>query len=166
MATRKKTQAAEQAAPINEARAIAEALNPQETNVDKRTPEGAEQPAAETEQPAVEVTEQPTAETATKAETETAVKPKVEAPAEAGNEKTPEKPKTTQKKPVQTVKLNRLMNIRKAPDLNADIICTKRRDTVLPVIEVRKDGWLKVSMDGGEAYVLYESGKYGALIKG
>ena len=158
MATRKKAQA-EQTAPINEAKALAEALSPQGTSADKPaveteqpTAERVEQPTADTEQPKAEAAEAPT-ETATEAPTETAAK--VEVPTE--------KPKPTQKKPVQTVKLNRLMNIRKAPSLNADIICTKSRDTVLTIIEGQKNGWLKVSVDGEEAYVLYENGKYGTI---
>lgn len=160
MATRKKAQAG-QTAPINEAKALAEALSPQGTSADKPaveaeqpTVERVEQPTVDTEQPTAEASEAPT-ETATKAEAETAAKAKAETPAE--------KPKPTQKKPVQTVKLNRLMNIRKAPSLDAGIICTKSRDTVLTIIEGQKNGWLKVSVDGEEAYVLYENGKYGTI---
>ena len=151
MATRKKTQA-EQTAPINEAKALAEALSPQGTSADKPAVEAVDNPAVErVEQPSAD-TEQPKAEE-TEAKVEKAAK--AETPAE--------KPKPTQKKPAQTVKLNRLMNIRKAPSLNADIICTKSRDTVLTIIEGQKNGWLKVSVDSEEAYVLYENGKYGTI---
>lgn len=153
MATRKKAQA-EQTAPINEAKALAEALNPQETSADKPAVEAVDKPAVEAGQPTAERVETPM-ETAAKVEAETTAKAKAETPAE--------KAKPAQKKPVQTVKLNRLMNIRKAPSLDADIICTKSRDTVLTIIEGQKNGWLKVSVDGEEAYVLYENGKYGTI---
>ena len=69
------------------------------------------------------------------------------------------------KKETQAVKLNRLMNIRKLPGMGSQIIGTRRRDTVLTVLEVLKNGWLKVSLENGkEAYVLYENGKYGELL--
>ena len=55
------------------------------------------------------------------------------------------------------------MNILKDTILYAVIICTKSRDNVLTIIEWQKNGWLKVSVDGEEAYVLYENGKYGTI---
>ena len=68
------------------------------------------------------------------------------------------------KKETQAVKLNRLMNIRKFPGMGGQIIGTRRKDTVLTVLEVLKNGWLKVTLeDGAEAFVLYENGKYGEL---
>ena len=36
-------------------------------------------------------------------------------------------------------------------------------DGELTIIEGQKNGWIKVSVDGEEAYVLYENGKYGAI---
>ena len=61
------------------------------------------------------------------------------------------------------VTLKHLMNIRRAPSLKAEIICTKESGTVLEVLEKEKLGWLRVKVNGNAAFVLYENGKYGAI---
>ena len=61
-----------------------------------------------------------------------------------------------------TVTLRRLMNIRRAPSLKADIITTKRKGEALPATGL-KDGWLTVIIDGKAAFMLYENGRNGTL---
>ena len=73
---------------------------------------------------------------------------------------TDNQPKSAQR----SVVLNRLMNIRKGPGKVYPITTTKKAGTVLPVIEVMDNGWLRVLFDGEEAYVLYNNGTYGRLI--
>ena len=49
--------------------------------------------------------------------------------------------------------------------MGGQIIGTRRMDTVLTVLEVLKNGRLKVSLENGkEAYFLYENGKYGEVL--
>ena len=53
-------------------------------------------------------------------------------------------------------RLKALMNIRKRPSLDSDILGTKPADTVVRVLEV-EEGWLHLA-DG--SYILFEEGKY------
>ena len=61
-----------------------------------------------------------------------------------------EEPKT------EKYRLKALMNIRKRPSLDSDILGTKPADTVVRVLEV-EEGWLHL-IDG--SYILFEEGKY------
>ena len=145
MATKKKT-------PINEVQAITEAIaeNTAETAVEttENTPEKNSEKAEETKAEAVKTA----LEAATKP-TESTAEKSVETKADGAE-------KATQ--PTQTLTLKRLMNIRKSPSLKAEILATKEKGTVLPVVEL-KDDWLKVVLDETEAFMLYERGKNGTL---
>ena len=136
MATKKKTS-------INETQAIVEAL--QENTA------------------AVETTETTPEKSVEKAEVQTAseaaVKPTESAPEKAVETKAES---VGAEQPAKTVILKRLMNIRKSPSLKAEILTTKEKGTVLPVVEL-KDDWLKVVLDETEAFMLYERGKNGTL---
>ena len=61
-----------------------------------------------------------------------------------------EEPKT------EKYRLKALMNIRKRPSLDSDILGTKPADTVVRVLEV-EEGWLHL-IDG--SYILFEDGRY------
>ena len=61
-----------------------------------------------------------------------------------------EEPKT------EKYRLKALMNIRKRPGLDSDILGTKPADTVVRVLEV-EEGWLHLA-DG--SYILFEDGRY------
>ena len=61
-----------------------------------------------------------------------------------------EEPKTEQ------YRLKALMNVRKKPSMDADIITTKPAGTLVRVLKV-KDGWLHL-IDGN--YILFEEGRY------
>ena len=61
-----------------------------------------------------------------------------------------EEPKTEQ------YRLKTLMNVRKKPSMDADIVTTKPAGTLVRVLKV-KDGWLHL-IDGN--YSLFEEGKY------
>ena len=61
-----------------------------------------------------------------------------------------EEPKT------EKYRLKALMNVRKRPDLDSDILGTKPADTVVRVLEV-EEGWLHL-IDG--SYILFEDGRY------
>ena len=61
-----------------------------------------------------------------------------------------EEPKTEQ------YRLKTLMNVRKKPSMDADIVTTKPAGTLVRVLKV-KDGWLYL-IDGN--YILFEEGKY------
>ena len=61
-----------------------------------------------------------------------------------------EEPKT------EKYRLKALMNIRKRPSLDSDILGTKPADTVVRVLGI-EDGWLHL-IDG--SYILFEEGKY------
>ena len=69
-----------------------------------------------------------------------------------------EKPKQPEVKEPETerYRLKALMNVRKKPSLDADILSTKPKDTVVRVHGV-EDGWLHL-IDG--SFILYEDGKY------
>ena len=53
-------------------------------------------------------------------------------------------------------RLKTLMNVRKNPSLDADILSTKPESTVVHVLGI-ENGWLHL-MDG--SFILYENGKY------
>ena len=53
-------------------------------------------------------------------------------------------------------RLKTLMNVRKNPSLDADILSTKPESTVVHVLGI-ENGWIHL-MDGG--FILYEDGKY------
>ena len=61
-----------------------------------------------------------------------------------------EEPKTEQ------YRLKTLMNVRKKPSMDADIVTTKPAGTLVRVLKV-KDGWLYL-IDGN--YILFEEGRY------
>ena len=61
-----------------------------------------------------------------------------------------EEPKTEQ------YRLKTLMNVRKKPSMDADIVTTKPAGTLVRVLKV-KDGWLQL-IDGN--YILFEEGRY------
>ena len=61
-----------------------------------------------------------------------------------------EEPKTEQ------YRLKTLMNVRKKPSMDADIVTTKPAGTLVRVLKV-KDGWLHL-IDGN--YILFEEGRY------
>ena len=61
-----------------------------------------------------------------------------------------EEPKT------EKYRLKALMNVRRKPGLDSDILGTKPADTVVRVLEV-EEGWLHL-IDG--SYILFEEGKY------
>ena len=61
-----------------------------------------------------------------------------------------EEPKT------EKYRLKALMNVRKRPGLDSDILGTKPADTVVRVLEV-EEGWLHLA-DG--SYILFEDGRY------
>ena len=69
-----------------------------------------------------------------------------------------EKPKQpeVQEPSTERYRLKALMNVRKKPSVDADILSTKPKDTVVRVLGV-EDGWLHL-IDG--SFVLYEDGKY------
>ena len=69
-----------------------------------------------------------------------------------------EKPKQpeVQEPSTERYRLKALMNVRKKPSLDADILSTKPESTVVRVLGV-EDGWLHL-IDG--IFVLYEDGKY------
>ena len=69
-----------------------------------------------------------------------------------------EEPKQIEVKEPKTEKyrLKALMNVRKKPDLDSDILGTKPAGTVVRVLKV-EDGWLHL-IDG--SYILFEEGKY------
>ena len=60
------------------------------------------------------------------------------------------KPKTEQ------YRLKTLMNVRKKPSMDADIVTTKPAGTLVRVLKV-EDGWLHL-IDGN--YILFEAGTY------
>lgn len=69
-----------------------------------------------------------------------------------GNEKT-----------IAYAKLKTLMNIREGDSLEAEILATCRKDTVLEILQFCKSGWLRVrcaQADTGFAYVSNEDGQY------
>ena len=57
-------------------------------------------------------------------------------------------------------RLKALMNVRKKPSLDADILSTKPESTVVRVLAV-ENGWLHL-IDG--SFILYEDGKYAEKI--
>ena len=73
-----------------------------------------------------------------------------------------EKPKQPEVKEPETerYRLKALMNVRKKPSLDADILSTKPESTVVRVLAV-ENGWLHL-IDG--SFILYEDGKYAEKI--
>ena len=69
-----------------------------------------------------------------------------------------EKPKQPEVKEPETerYRLKALMNVRKKPSLDADILSTKPESTVVRVLAV-ENGWLHL-IDG--SFILFEDGKY------
>ena len=63
---------------------------------------------------------------------------------------------------IQTAVLTTLMNVRRTPGLNGEIITTAKAGTEVSVQAVEGD-WLKVEWEDGIAYILYEAGKYAVL---
>ncbi len=75
-------------------------------------------------------------------------------------------PKEEESEPIAYAILRTLMNIRKEPSVEAEGITTYRRGTILKVLEVREDGWLKfICPDSptGYAYVSNAGGEYAFL---
>ncbi|CAK7036394.1 MAG: hypothetical protein BACD_00128 [Bacteroides rodentium] len=62
----------------------------------------------------------------------------------------------------KTAVLKALMNVRKAPALNAEKIDTAKSGAEIAVISIEGD-WLKVDWKGSPAYILYDGGKYADL---
>ena len=69
-----------------------------------------------------------------------------------------EKPKQSEvtEPSTERYRLKTLMNVRKNPSLDADILSTKPENSVVRVLGI-ENGWLHL-MDGG--FILYEDGKY------
>lgn len=66
-------------------------------------------------------------------------------------------------KAIAYAKLKTLMNIRAGDSLEAEILATCRKDTVLEILQFCKSGWLRVrcaQADTGFAYVSNEDGQY------
>ena len=62
--------------------------------------------------------------------------------------------------------LKSLMNVRKAPSLDSEILRTLPAGEVMDVIAVITDNgnsWLRVRLDDEDAYILYSDGKYADL---
>ena len=62
--------------------------------------------------------------------------------------------------------LKSLMNVRKAPSLDSEILRTLPAGEVVDVIAVITENgssWLRVRLDDEDAYILYSSGRYADL---
>lgn len=62
----------------------------------------------------------------------------------------------------KTAVLKALMNVRKTPSMNGEVITTAKAGAEVSVLAVDGD-WLKVDWKGNPAYILYEGGKYADL---
>ena len=73
-----------------------------------------------------------------------------------------EKPKqpVVEEPKVEMYRLKSLMNIRKQPSMNAQILGTRARGTVVRVLGV-EDGWLHLADD---TFILYQSGRFAEKI--
>ena len=106
---------------------------------------------------------------------EKAVEPVDTAPVETGEEPTEttteiveaepvvaEKPKqpVVEEPKAEMYRLKSLMNIRKKPSMNAQILGTRARGTVVRVMGV-EDGWLHLADD---TFILYQSGRFAEKI--
>lgn len=63
-------------------------------------------------------------------------------------------------------KLKTLMNIRKEPSLEGELICVYKKGTIVKVLEVCENNWLKVDCpeaEDGTAYVSNEDGAYATV---
>lgn len=72
-------------------------------------------------------------------------------------------------KPVLYGKLKTLMNIRKGNSISTDVVTTYKKNTVIEILEVCKNGWYKIKCaesDSGFAYVSNEDGLYAYTGKG
>ena len=102
---------------------------------------------------------------------EKAVEPVDTVPVETGEEPTEttteiveaepvvaEKPKqpVVEEPKVEMYRLKSLMNVRKKPSMNAQILGTRARGTVVRVLGV-EDGWLHLADD---TFILYQSGRF------
>ena len=59
----------------------------------------------------------------------------------------------------ETYRLKALMNVRKTPSLDAEIIAHAETGKVINVYEI-KDDWMKVVWNDGFAYILYKNGEF------
>ena len=71
--------------------------------------------------------------------------------------------KTVTDQPIARYELKALMNIRKTPDLSGVIVGTAPKGTIVSVAEIDKD-WMKVTLEGKTAYILYRGGEYAKRI--
>ena len=72
-------------------------------------------------------------------------------------EATPNKETIAEEKPT-VYRLKDLMNVRKSPSLQAEILYTAKRNTIVNVHKINND-WMKVSWNNGIGYILYDNGK-------
>ena len=56
-------------------------------------------------------------------------------------------------------RLKALMNVRKAPSFEADVIDRADKDTLVEVLEIRND-WMKVRWKDEIAYIFYRNGEF------
>lgn len=78
-------------------------------------------------------------------------------------EEKPAFPNDGNENPIGYAKLKMLMNIRRGNALNAPIVTLCQKDTILPVLQVCDNGWLRVQCEESEtgyAYVTNEGGQY------
>lgn len=62
-------------------------------------------------------------------------------------------------------RLKALMNVRKLPSLEAEIVAHAQKDTIVDVFEI-VDDWMKIRWYNGFAYILFDGGKFAEAARG
>ena len=75
----------------------------------------------------------------------------------------PNKETVAEEKPT-AYRLKALMNVRKSPSLQAEILDTAKRNTIVNVHEIKND-WMKVSWNNWIAYIFYDNRKFAESAK-
>ena len=74
----------------------------------------------------------------------------------------PNKETVAEEKPT-AYRFKALMNVRKSPSLQAEILDTAKRNTIANVHEIKND-WMKVSWNNEIAYIFYDNGKFAEFV--
>ncbi len=62
-------------------------------------------------------------------------------------------------------RLKALMNVRKLPSLEAEIVAHAQKDAIVDVFEI-VDDWMKIRWYNGFAYILFDGGKFAEAARG
>lgn len=75
----------------------------------------------------------------------------------------PDYPNDGNTDPISYAKLKTLMNIRKGNNMDAEVITIYKKGTIVPVLQLCENGWLRIACeesDSGYAYVSNEGNQY------